>query len=78
MQVLTVCLIYSGVILLYLLFKKVQYNKRQKNVINFFLYYNRRKSNVNRDTKRTGDIIYLMPQSTLNKGILRKRKDDFE
>ncbi|WP_167555272.1 hypothetical protein [Gottfriedia acidiceleris] len=47
-------------------------------MINFFLYYNRRKSNVNRDTKRTGDIIYLMPQSTLNKGILRKRKDDFE
>lgn len=78
MQVLTVCLIYSGVIVLYLLFKKVQYNKRQKNVINFFLYYNRRKSNVNSNTKRTGDIIYLMPQSTVSKGILRKRKDEFE
>ncbi|PGS46668.1 hypothetical protein COC46_20750 [Bacillus sp. AFS041924] len=77
MQVLTVCLIYSGVIVLYLLFKKVQYNKRQRNVINFFLYYNRRKSNVDRDTKRTGDIIYLMPQhSSLNKNILRKRKDE--
>jgi len=76
MQVLTICLIYSGIIILYFLIKKMQYNKRQKNVINFFLYYNRRKSNVDQESKRTGDIIYLMPPTSIDKRFLSKRKDD--
>lgn len=76
MQVLAVCLIYSGIIILYLLIKKIQYNKRQKNVINFFLYYNKRKSNLNTENKRNADIIYLMRSPSMDKSIFPKRKDD--
>lgn len=79
MQVLTICLIYSCIIVLYFLIRKIQYNKRQKNVVNFFLYYNNRKRNhVNKETKGTGEIIYLIPPKSMDKKLFPRRKDDAE
>ncbi len=78
MQALIICLIYSGIIVLYFLIRKLQYNKRQKNVVNFSQYYNRKKNEVNKDTKGTGEIIYLIPPKSMDKKIFPRRKDDAE
>lgn len=78
MQALTICLIYSGIIVLYFLIRKLQYNKRQKNVINFYQYYNQKNNEVNKDPKGTGEIIYLIPPKSIDKKIFPRHKDDVE
>lgn len=78
MQALTICLIYSCIIVLYFLIRKIQYNKRQKNVINFFQYYNQKRNHVNKETKGTGEIIYLIPPKLIDKKLFSRRKDDAE
>lgn len=78
MQALTICLIYSGIIVLYFLIRKLQYNKRQKNVVNFYQYYNRKNNEVNKDTKGSGEIIYLIPPKSMDKKLFPRHKDDAE
>lgn len=78
MQVLTVTLIYVCLIVFYFMLKKIQDNKRQRNVINFFLYYNRRKSNITNRTKKTGDIIYLIPPTSNRETIFSNRNEDID
>lgn len=78
MQALTICLIYSGIIILYFLIRKLQYNKRQKNVVNFYQYYNRKNNEVNKDTKGSAEIIYLIPPKSMDKKLISRHKDDAE
>jgi len=63
MQVFYICLVYFFLFGAYFVLRKIQEQRKKNNVINFSSYYNKRKNKLKANTKKNGEIIYLMPPS---------------
>jgi hypothetical protein len=63
MQVFYICLVYFFLFVTYFVWRKILEQRKKNNVINFSSYYNKRRNKLRGNTKKNGEIIYLMPPS---------------